>query len=139
MSDETKRILNMVAEGKITADEAAKLLAKLGNPGSDTNGAGQSVVAMAAVETRRPLKHLRIRVDSSDGEQVNIRIPLAFVRTGIKLSTVMPTGVAEKLAHRGVDLSHLTELDGEELMEALRELNIEVDSSKGDRVRIYCE
>ncbi len=31
MSDETKRILNMVAEGKITADDAAKLLAKLGN------------------------------------------------------------------------------------------------------------
>jgi hypothetical protein len=85
------------------------------------------------------LKYLRVVVDSSDGDKVNIRVPLALVKTGIKLSTMMPAEANEKLAEQGIDLSHLSGLKGEELIEALRDLKVDVDSNDGDTVRIFCE
>ena len=87
----------------------------------------------------RKIRFFCIKADSSDGEHVNIRIPLAFVRAGIKLSTILPKGAGRQLEAKGIDLSHLNGLQGEQLMEALRELNINVDSTGGDTVRICCE
>lgn len=38
-----------------------------------------------------------------------------------------------------MDLGSLSGLEGEELIEALRDLRVDVDSGKGDTVRIFCE
>ena len=84
-------------------------------------------------------KYLRILVNSSDGDEVNIRVPLQLVRAGLKLSTVLPNDAKEKITEKGIDLSKLGELEGEALIEALRELSVDVDSSDGDVVRIFCE
>ena len=84
-------------------------------------------------------KYLRVLVNSSDGDEVNIRVPLQLVRAGLKLSTVLPNDAKEKITEKGIDLSKLGELEGEALIEALRELSVDVDSSDGDVVRIFCE
>ena len=84
-------------------------------------------------------KYLRVVVDSSDGDKVNVRVPLALVRTGIKLKSMLPSHANEELDAHGIDLSHLSELDGDELIDALRELTVDVDSSDGDKVRVFCE
>ncbi len=39
----------------------------------------------------------------------------------------------------GVDFSELVKLNGDELVEALRDLTIDVESETGETVRIYCD
>jgi hypothetical protein len=160
IAQEQRQILDMLAEGKITADEAHRILEKLnGAPSrSPEPGSGWTSPADARAEsgpasrtalladpegrarTGRPApKYLRILVHSDEGDQVNIRIPLQIVRAGLKLTAVLPREAREKLRESGVDLSSLSELQGEALIDALRELSIDVDSSEGERVRIFCE
>ena len=136
MNEERKQILDMLAQGKITAEDAERLIDKLA--AGDARDASTPASAAAAGQPSKP-KYLRVLVDSSDGDKVNVRVPLALIRTGIKLTAVLPTGVNEKLGKQGVDLSSLSELDADELYEALRELHVDVDSSDGDTVRVFCE
>lgn len=66
-------------------------------------------------------------------------MPLGLLRTGIKLSTMVPIMAGERLKASGIDLSHLSRLSGDELIEELRDLKIDVDSADGDKVRVFCE
>jgi hypothetical protein len=134
MNEERKQILDMLAQGKITAEDAERLIDKLGD--GDTHDA--SMPASAADKTSK-LKYLRVLVDSTDGDKVNVRVPLSLIRTGIKMTAVLPDDVNDKLGDQGIDLTKLSELDGEELNEALRDLQVDVDSSDGDTVRVFCE
>ncbi|KAF0244007.1 MAG: hypothetical protein FD180_2896 [Planctomycetota bacterium] len=129
MSTERRQVLDMLAQGKITPEEADRLLEKLAAP---KPAEGQPAAGAAP-------KYLRVTVDSADGDKVNVRVPLALVRTGIKLSAMMPKEAGEKLQESGIDLSHLSSLKGEELVEALRELTVDVNSSGGDKVKVFCE
>jgi hypothetical protein len=135
MKEERKQILEMLAQGKISADEADQLLAKL-----ETIEAGDSATASSNDDDRpRKLKYLRVLVDTTDGDKVNVQIPLALIRTGIKLAALLPNDVNEKLGEKGVDLSMLSGLDAAELYETLSELKVDVDASDGDTVRVFCE
>jgi hypothetical protein len=137
MNQERKQILEMLAEGKITADEAERLLDKIGD--GDDAGTGISPASTAGSDRPSKLKYLCVYIDSTDGDKVNVRVPLALIGTGIKLAAVMPQDVSDKLADNGVDLSKLNGLDTDELYDALRDLKVDVDSSDGDTVRVCCE
>lgn len=144
MSEERKQILDMLAARKITADEAAQLLDRLtaerpAPPRDDEPLRTQTEPAVAKASRSALPKYLRVLVDSTDGDRVNIRVPLELVRTGIRLGAMMPEHARAKLEDRGIDLSQLSGLQGEELMQALRELTVDVDSADGDTVRIFCE
>jgi hypothetical protein len=138
MNTERRKVLDMLAAGKVSAEDAERLLKKLdgsgagdaAGPGGDADGA-DSPEADAA-----PLKYLRVLVDSADGDKVNIRVPLGLLRTGVSLATLLPSAAGEKLSENGIDLSHLS---GDALVEELRELTVDVDSAKGDTVRVFCE
>jgi len=134
MKTERKQVLDMLAEGKISSEEAARLLEKLDSKAVEGHAGPESGQVPAA-----KLKYLRVVVDCSDGEKVNIRVPLALIRTGIKLSTMLPLVASKKIREKGIDLAQLSNLEGDELTEALRELTVDVDSSCGDTVRIFCE
>ncbi len=136
MSIERKQILDMLGEGKITAEEAERLLEKL--QVGDAEPVSTPTAGRDAVRRGEP-KFLRVVVDSHNGDEVNIRVPLALVRTGIKLSTMLPSHANEQLTEKGIDLSQLGGLEGQELVDALRDLTVDVDSADGDKVRIFCE
>ena len=127
----------MLAEGKLSAEEAERLLEKLDEVGGSSNGSANNP-SKDGFQTRLP-KYLRVLVNSTDGDTVNIRVPLALVRTGIKLSTMMPDQASEALSDQGIDLSKLSELEGEELIQALQELTVDVNSGDGDTVQVFCE
>ncbi len=158
MSEERKQVLEMLAAGKVTAEEAERLLEKLEQSAGDglAEEAEAEEVTDEEIESERlPRRHgrhwrhhrlphkrlrfLRVKVETEDGDHVNARIPLALVRTGFRLSTMLPSEANEKLQEKGIDLSDLQELKGEELIEALRELDINVDTASGDKVRVFCE
>ena len=135
MSNDRRKVLEMLAEGKISPDDAERLLAKLSESESDAGGEAEA----GAGGAKRPLKYLRVVVNSEDGDRVNIRVPIPLVRTGLMLTTVIPAGASEELKRQGEDLSGLSGLKGEELIEALRDLDVDVDSGDGDTVRVFCE
>ena len=159
MSLETKKVLEMLASGQITADDAEKLLEKLeaSGPAPDASAAGGEASGPErksgyrrvwgwtipgrdeAPAPGQKVRFLRVVVDSPDRDQVNVRVPLAMLGTGIKLLAVLPPKVSERLAEKGIDISALRDLPREELVEQLRDLHVDVDSKNGEKVRIFCE
>ena len=136
MSVETRKVLEMLAAGKITQDDAERLLDKLAAAREPAETSAPEIQESPSATT--PRKYLRILVNG-DGKDVNVRVPLSFVRTGVGLMAVLPPRVADKLNDKGFDLSALKELKGDELNEALNSLNINIDSSDGKHVRVFCE
>jgi hypothetical protein len=148
MSEDRSRILNMLAEGKISAEEAERLLDAL-----DSRADAASPPAMPAPPAIKgdpgPLldalpKYLYVKVVSTNGDNVDVRIPVALVRSGLKLTSLIPPQamdqINDSMAEHGmsIDFSNLKPEDIDELVEALRDMEINVDSKDGDTVRVYC-
>ena len=138
MSVETRKVLEMLAEGKITAEDAERLLDKLGSvKETPETAAPTSPDSSASGEKAR--KYLRIEVANGRGKDVNMRVPLSFVRSGVGLIGVLPPQVAQKLTDKGINLQALSGLDGAKLNEVLNELCLDIDGNDGKHVRIFCE
>jgi DUF4097 and DUF4098 domain-containing protein YvlB len=132
MSDERQRILKLVADGKATPEEAEKLLEALGK--DEARSDSTDVKSTSGMP-----KYLRVTVDSAKGDKVNVRVPLSLVRAGMKLTALVPKDVSAQMEEKGIDLSALSTMESDELVEALRELEVNVDSADGDIVRVFCE
>jgi hypothetical protein len=143
MNEQRRQILQMLTEGKITADEAERLIDALERePPESPPGA-------APGPKPRP-KYLRVVVNSAetpDGEgstRVNIRIPLQLLRAGVRLTSLIPpqalTKVNAELNKSGVpiDLTQLKPQHIEELIEQLDELTVDVDDPD-TKVQVFCE
>ncbi len=120
--EERLRILKMLEEGTITADEATRLLQAL--------GAGRSPAARATAG-REP-RWLRVRITDINTQEnkVSINIPMGLVRTGIRMGMrFVPSD---------------SEIDYQELMDAIQNgetgklLEI-VDQEQGEHVEIWAE
>jgi len=140
MNEDRKRILTMLAEGKITADEAERLLDAMGRrpePGD-----------APAPRANHPPKYFRVQVDSNDPGQgqakVNIRIPMQLLRAGVRLSALIPPKARDEvnaaMAREGVpfDINQLKPENLEALIEHLSDFSVDVDNEDA-KVRVYCE
>jgi DNA-binding transcriptional ArsR family regulator len=145
MSEERREILKMLAEGKITVNEAEKLLAALGEQAQPKRADGADDET-PAVGKKRP-KYLRITVQpkgthGSTKNPVNIKVPLFLVKTGLKFSSALPEHAREKieraLGEKNIDLGKLDGAAIDELAAGLSELSIDVDDDD-EHVRIFCE
>src|SRR5271166_3558768 len=108
MSVETRKVLEMLAAGKITSEDAERLLDKLATvkePGEGGSPENQEVPSTTGAR-----KYLRIVVHDDVGKDVNMRVPLSFVRSGIGLIGVLPPRVAQKLTDKGINLEGLSGL-----------------------------
>jgi hypothetical protein len=137
MTEERKKILEMLANEKITIAEAEKLLHAVESK-IDEKPKGE-----ALLKTRIP-KYLFVKVDSTNGDKVNIRVPLKIIRAGIKLKSLIPQEaqdkIDEKLGEKGVNfkLEDISDENIQELMEALTDFEVNVEDKKGENVKIYC-
>jgi len=133
MSAETKRILELLAEGKISKEDAERLLDKLSaSAGGDASQKEKAPEGGAAASCKPRV--MRIIVERPGHEQVNIRMPLALTRTGANIMAVLPLGVTQKLAELGIDVVNLNSMSG-----AIEDMHIDVDKGNGKRVQIFCE
>jgi hypothetical protein len=139
MSVERKKILEMLAAGKITAEDADRLLDKLSPgrlPSSESPTSAEEAASSADAKSPR---YLRIVVEKPGGDNVNMRVPLNFLRAQSGLLAILPQRVLDKLSDSGIDVDKFSSLRGKGLEAALQELNIEVEQSSGKKVRLYCE
>jgi hypothetical protein len=143
MNEQRRQILEMLAEGTITADEAERLIDAL------EREQPESPPGAASRPKPRP-KYLRVVVswaDNSGGDgpgRVNVRVPLQLLRAGVRLTTLIPpqalTKINAELNRSGVpiDLTELKPQHIEELIEQLDDLNIDVDDPDA-KVQVFCE
>ncbi len=138
MDENGKKVLDMLAEGKITAEQAERLLDKLHRARPDEPPLDSLDLTGERPTLENP-KYLRVVVHSEKGDKVNVRVPMALVKTGIRLGALMPEHARKELEGKGVDLSALSDLDGDALVQALADLTVDVESGNGDKVRVFCE
>ena len=139
MNENSRRVLEMLAEGKVTVDEAERLISLV--DGEPAATASTQQMAHRAPEAAR---FLRVTIDSDGGEHVDVRIPLALIKAGVKLHTLLPEqaakGIRKTMKKQGIDLDlHDLRTDGlEQLIDALSEIEVNVQDGE-DKVRVYCE
>ncbi|MFD2765402.1 SHOCT-like domain-containing protein [Micromonospora eburnea] len=144
MSEQRRQILQMLADGKITTDEAEQLIAALERNQPNSS----SPDAEPAPKSQR--KYLRVVVDSLENfggngpGRVNVRVPLQLLRAGVRLASLIPpqalSQANDELAKSGVpiDLTQLKPQHIEELIEHLDEMTVDVDQPDA-KVQVFCE
>lgn len=85
--EERLKILQLLQEGKITADQAARLLEALETSASQAKGAPRPPVPPAPPSPAGGGRWLRVRVTDTDTgkTRVNVRLPLNLVASGIRM------------------------------------------------------
>jgi SHOCT-like protein len=135
MNEETRKVLEMLSEGKISVQEAEQLLHAVSAP-----------IGQASDDRKVEPKYFRILVnkparEGRKAEAVNIRVPMTVVRGGLRLGALFPGMLGNKKIHLGngneLDLSKLTYTDLEAMIRDIGELTVDVDGE--EQVRIRCE
>ncbi|MDN3359782.1 hypothetical protein [Actinomadura sp. DC4] len=141
MNEQRRQILQMLAESKITAEEAERLI--------DALERQQPEPPPGTTPRPKPRpKYLRVvLVDNSVGDEptrINIRIPLQLLRAGVRLTSLIPpkalTKLNAQLEKSGVPID-LTELKPQQLEELIDQLDdVTVDVNDPDtKVQVFCE
>ena len=147
MTENQKKILEMLSKGKISVDDAHRLLNVI-----DSEEGGQESTARTESEVKSKPKYLRVTVmpdpdrgNTDNVDRVNVRVPISLVRAGIKLTSLVPPEAMEKvngaLKEKGInfDVRSVKSEDIEELIDALSELEVDVLSAKGEKVKVFVE
>jgi hypothetical protein len=143
MTEDRRRILNMMAEGKLSVAEAEALLDAL----ASHHGAQLLPAHTQALPSTKTPKYLRVLVEGlEEGKpnKVNVRVPFELIRAGMRLTALIPTvasgAVNRALKDNGVDIdiSKLKPEDFEGLVAHLQELQVDVDNGD-EKVRVFCE
>ncbi len=145
MSENRRQILQLLAEGKITADEAERLIAAL------EKEPASAAAEPARGEVLKPrAKYLRVVVEAQDEHhgngqtKVNIRVPMQLLRAGVRLGALLPREARDRanaaMRENGIDfdLNQIKPENLEELIEQLNDLEVNVDEDRA-KVRVFCE
>jgi len=161
MNENRRQILNMLAENKITAEEAERLIAALESAaptGSESHQAASSsrwATGNGAEPTKPRPQFLRVLVQADPGSEtakgpvsVNIRVPMQLLRAGVRLASLIPAQAHkhfdEALSQHGVPLtlSQIKPENLEELIDHLHDLTIDVAAKEHNadvKVRVFSE
>lgn len=126
--DEKLRILKMVEEGTITAEEGAELMSAMNVelPAQQT----------AIVKSNYDKKMFRIIVDSVDGDKVKVQFPVGAVKKILRVTGKLP--IPEKDLE-GVDLSSMMDAIAECLDDEIEGDFVNVEAADGTTVRVFVD
>lgn len=144
VAEERKSVLELVASGKVTTEQAERLLAAL------EEGNGSTAIAARPAVSPKTAKYLRVLVEVNDEDdgpiKVNVRVPLMLLRAGVRLASLIPQNAQDEidtaLHEQGISFSikQLKPEDIDELIDQLTELQVDVDGQKDNlKVKLYCE
>lgn len=126
-TEERMRILKLIDDGKITAEEGAKLLSAL----SSSAAGKKRTVTMRAASGKQP-RWFRVRVtDMKSGKtKTSVNIPLGLMEWGIQIGAQFAPEVA------GLDMGQLVEALQSGAMGKIVDV---VDEEDGEHVEIFVE
>ena len=126
--NETLRILKMIEEGTITAEQGAELLTAVSGDLPARQPAG--------LKSGYDKKMFRILVDSVSGDKVNVQFPVGAIKKMLKVTGKLP--IPEKDL-QGVDLAGMMDAISECLDEEIEGDFVNVEAADGTSVRIYVD
>lgn len=127
MNEEISKILKMVEDGKITADKAQELIEAVGNKNTNTN-------VQLVQDDYIMNKMLKIRVNSHDGDVVNVNLPVKFIKTTLKAVGKFPLDTYAK-GMENVDLN----LIADAIDNGISGKIVDVKAANGDIVEVTIE
>ncbi len=143
MSENQKKILQMLVDGKISVAEAQRLISLIG---TDKDNLGE----LNSTSSKSSSRFFHIVVEPKPGStqrrhsRVNVRVPFAMIRAGMKLATLIPPEAADKvngaMKEKGMsfDVRNLKTEELEDIITALQSSEINVDTDE-ETVRVYAE
>lgn len=141
MTEERKKILTMLSEGKISTEDADNLLNAIKEEGIKDTSINQK-------ESRKKIfpDYLYVIVEpkSKGKDKVNIKIPLKLLKAGVKLASLMPHSLQEQvnasLKKEGIDfdIESINRENFTDFILTLTAVSIDVES-ENERLKIYCE
>jgi uncharacterized protein Veg len=121
MNEEIKRILKMVEDRKINSDQAAELISAIKDKETDS---GQQKSSKD--------KHLKVNIKSHNGKNINIKLPIKFVKGIIKATGKLPVHIN---GNQEIDMKAISEAIENDITGKIVELN----SNEGDYIEVLIE
>ncbi|MGR3764201.1 SHOCT-like domain-containing protein [Rossellomorea sp. NS-SX7] len=127
MKDEISRVLTLVEEGKIDKEKASELINVL-----------QSKPERETFKKEVPYgnKMLKVRVNSEEGDNVNVNVPINLVKAVLKVGT----NIAEKIPEAE---KYVKDINIDLLIEAIENewegQIVDITSANGDKVLVVIE
>lgn len=120
MDEQVKRILKMVEEGKINSDQASELMEALKDKGPATASSEQKPTT------------LRVKIISAEGKNVNLKVPLKFIKGIIKATGKLPINIEGK---ENIDMKVITQAIENDCCGKVFEMN----SNSGEYVEVIID
>jgi hypothetical protein len=136
MSEERMRILRLLSEGKLSPEDADKLIAAMEK---------QAVQAEAKPSDGKG-KYFYVLVEPKEGkssERVSVKVPFALIKAGLNITKLIPMEAQEKIQESmhgsafPFDFSSLDTQNMEEILEALEQMSVDVETDEST-VKVYC-
>ncbi|MFC4800256.1 hypothetical protein ACFPA1_12950 [Neobacillus sp. GCM10023253] len=128
MKDEITRVLTLVEEGKLDKEKATELINVLQGK--------EPTVELKKEASSYGSKMLKIRVNSHEGDNVNVNLPINLVKAVLKVGT----SIAERIPQAE---KYVKDINVDLLIEAIEnELDgqiVDVTSANGDKVFVAIE
>ena len=133
---EKEKILKMVAEGKISVEEAEKLLSAISRNETQQKKDDALVVLKDKTSDRRKISgKIIIEIKSSKGENVKIKLPLKLANLGLNM---IPKDKLTEFSREGINLREIID-NVSNFVDEIDDDILNITSAGGDIVRIYIE
>jgi hypothetical protein len=140
MAEEKLRILKMLSEGKISPEDAEKLLNAVEDQAKPADSGSSLIGSMEN-------KYLYVQIDPKEGknsERVSVKVPLALLKAGLNIAGLIPKDAQEKIhssmEEKGFsfDFSDMSPESIREIMAALEELTVDIDTDDAT-IQVFCK
>ena len=125
VADALERLLQLVAEGRLTADEAAPLLDALEAKGPDPHSQEGPATPAGPSAPDAPASAVRIEVSDGGRKVINLRVPLALGRSAINGVPGLSEATSERIK--------------EAIQAGIKGPILDVDDDDGGGVRVVIE
>jgi hypothetical protein len=142
MNEHRRKVLEMLAQGQINADDAERLLSTLEKEAEPSPQPRPKYIRVTVTEDGKAADGSTIE----GATKVNVRVPMQLLRAGVKLASFIPPEARERvniaLRKDGVpiDLGQIKPENLEDLIDHLDDLTVDIDErKKNTKVRVFCE
>ncbi|MEY8001715.1 hypothetical protein AB8U03_16220 [Clostridium sp. Mt-5] len=125
MNEEIAKVLKMLEKGKITSDKAQDIIESLKDKSKDVQAVSDEDITD---------KMLKIKVNSHDGDNVNVNLPVKFIKIILKTVGKIPISDSVK-GMENIDLNLISEAIDNNLSGKI----VDVKSANGDVVEVVIE
>ena len=130
--EERMRILKMIQDGKITAEEGARLIQALDTQKSASTAGKAAASAQESREAAKAARWFRVRVtDTNTGKtRVNVRLPVSLLNAGMKMGARFSPEV------QGLDMDQLAQFINSGEVGKMVDV---IDAEDGEHVEVFIE